>query len=33
MAKPLLMVVDDDPEMVNLVADVGMTSGFEVLQY
>ena len=33
MTKPLLMVVDDDPEMVNLVADVGMTSGFEVLQY
>jgi FixJ family two-component response regulator len=33
MTKPLLMVVDDETEMVNLVADVGMTCGFEVLQY
>lgn len=30
MVKPILIVVDDDPEMANLVANVGEYSGFDV---
>lgn len=31
MTKPLLMVVDDDPKMLDVVAEVGELSGFKVL--
>ncbi len=31
MSKPLLIIVDDEPEMADLVKDVGELAGFDIL--